>query len=66
MTDSFLRCFEVQARTGLSRSAIYQMKNQGRFPEPYRIGNTKVVWSSTEVADWIEQVKQHCKNGTPI
>ena len=45
---------EVTARTGLSRSTIYVLIRQGKFPSQIRLGPRAVGWIETEIVDWIE------------
>jgi prophage regulatory protein len=53
-----LRRREVEARTGLSRSTIYQRIREKSFPLPISLGNKSVGWIRSEVDDWIaERVK---------
>lgn len=54
VTPTILRRDKVQARTGLSRSSIYQMMADGRFPKPISIGVRAVGWLETSVNDWIK------------
>lgn len=44
---------QVQARTGLSRSTIYELVSAGRFPAPIRLSDRRVGWLESDVADWI-------------
>jgi len=55
-----LRRREVEARTGLSRSAIYGKIGGGRerdkdatFPLPVRVGRYGVAWVASEIDEWI-------------
>jgi prophage regulatory protein len=52
MTDSFLRLSAVIARTGLSRSTLYEQMAKGRFPRPVQLGPRAVGWLSGEVDTW--------------
>jgi prophage regulatory protein len=54
MTEKLLRRPEVQARTGLARSTIYQKMPIGEFPHPVHIGTRAVAWPETEISAWIE------------
>ncbi len=45
---------EVMARTGLSRSTIYDLIHQGTFPSQINLGPRAVGWVANEVVDWIE------------
>jgi prophage regulatory protein len=47
---------DVMARTGLSRSTIYQKIADGNFPRPIKLGPRAVGWDSHDVDGWI----QHC------
>jgi prophage regulatory protein len=53
MTDTFLRLPTVIARTGLSRSTIYEQMAQGRFPRPVGLGPRAVGWLESEVNAWL-------------
>jgi prophage regulatory protein len=53
LTDALLKCATVQAQTGLSRSKLYALIREGRFPAPLRLGPRCVRWHSATVRDWI-------------
>ena len=40
-----------------SRSHILRLEAAGKFPQRIHITQSKVVWSYSEVMDWIEAVK---------
>lgn len=42
----------VIGETALSRSSIYAMINEGRFPLPVRIGISSVAWRDEDVEAW--------------
>ena len=44
---------DVIAATALSRSAVYAMMAESRFPKPIRIGSRAVRWVEQEVLDFI-------------
>ena len=44
MANSILRLPVVKARTGLSRSTIYQRVAEGDFPKPINLGARAVGW----------------------
>ena len=50
-----IRMADVQARTGLSRSTIYQWVADGSFPQPIRLGARAVGWIESEVDAWIRE-----------
>ncbi|MBT5242467.1 MAG: AlpA family phage regulatory protein [Rhodospirillaceae bacterium] len=54
MTETILRRPDVEKRCGLSRSTIYQLMTEGRFPRPLRLGKRAVGWRESDVASWLE------------
>lgn len=53
MADKFLRLPDVMAATGLGRSTIYRMIDQGKFPRPLPIlGPRTVAWLDSEISEW--------------
>ncbi len=48
-----LRRKQVEQITGLSRSSIYAMIAEGRFPKQHRIGQRAVAWLESDINDWI-------------
>lgn len=42
----------VEQVTGLSRSGIYELMADRRFPRPVRLGPKSVAWRESEVAAW--------------
>lgn len=51
--ESLLRCRDVEAIVGLSRSTIYTLMNEGRFPEPVTLGPKSVAWVKSEIEGWV-------------
>lgn len=51
--DRLLRRVEVEHKTGLSRSAIYDGVRKGTFPEPVPLGGKSVAWLCSEIDVWI-------------
>lgn len=50
---SILRRKQVEARTGLSRSTIYNRIQTGTFPAPVSIGPRAVGWIESEINSWL-------------
>lgn len=50
---SILRFPQVQARTGLSRSALSTLVRNGRFPRPVRLTHRALGWLSADIDAWI-------------
>lgn len=49
-----LRRPEVEARTGLSRSTLYDWMKRGEFPQPVKLGLRIVAWRESDVTEWLE------------
>lgn len=45
---------EVEAMTTLSRSTIYRLMNDGKFPASIRLSANSVGWLESDVEQWIE------------
>ncbi|MDB1122234.1 AlpA family transcriptional regulator [Vibrio algarum] len=54
----FIRLKEVISKTGLSRSTIYSLIKEGRFPPNVPIGSRSVAWVESEVEEWLEESVQ--------
>ena len=50
-----VRMPEVKAICGLSRSSIYHLIQEGRFPAPVAIGGRARAWIKHEVEGWVAQ-----------
>ena len=48
-----LRRRDVEILTGLSRSTLYAMMANGKFPSPIKLGERAVGWQDKDLADWI-------------
>ena len=53
MTDKMLRREEVETICGLTRSTIYRLMREDRFPLPKRLGPRAVRWPSSEIETWL-------------
>ena len=53
MATIILRLPNILARTGLSRSTIYQRVSDGVFPKPVSLGGRAVGWIESEVEEWL-------------
>jgi prophage regulatory protein len=49
-----LRRTQVQARTGISRSGIYQKMADGEFPKSISLGPRAVGWLESSIDTWIQ------------
>ncbi len=50
---TILRRKQVEARTGLSRSTIYDRIKAGTFPAPISLGEKAVGWIESEIDAWL-------------
>ena len=57
-----LRRKAVEDKTGLSRSTIYAMMSDGKFPRPYRIGRRAVAWKESDLIEWLESRESASKH----
>lgn len=48
-----LRFNEVRRITGLSRSSIWRLENEGRFPSRVNLGDHSVGWYQSEIENWL-------------
>jgi prophage regulatory protein len=49
-----LKLKEVQKKTGLSRSTIYDYMAKGQFPRQVKLGERCVAWVEEEVVAWLD------------
>ncbi|MBE0625526.1 MAG: AlpA family transcriptional regulator, partial [Burkholderiales bacterium] len=61
---AFLRRRQVEARTGLARSTIYQYITDGVFPKPVPLGPRAVGWLEAEVSEWIAERVRIARGGS--
>jgi prophage regulatory protein len=53
---ALLRRKDVEARTGLKRSKIYELMTLGTFPAQVKLGpGSSVAWVETDINDWIQR-----------
>jgi prophage regulatory protein len=56
MAHSILRLPAVKARTGLSRSTIYQRISNGTFPPQISLGARAVGWIDREIEEYLARL----------
>ncbi len=54
----FLSLAEVTKLFGLSRSTIYKMQNEGRFPKSTRMGLRTVRWKYEDLIAWEDTLRR--------
>lgn len=63
MSHTILRLPIVKSRTGLSRSTLYLLMSEGKFPKPLPLGTRAVGWLESDVQDWVEH-RIKARNGS--
>ncbi len=58
MLPQILRRKQLEAQLGLSRSSIYLMMSQGRFPRPIKLGRRSVGWRTVEIERWLDEMQE--------
>lgn len=48
-----IRRKDVERITTLSRSRIYALMNQNKFPKPIPLGKYSVAWVESEIREWV-------------
>ena len=54
MHDRLLRRRQVEEITGMSRSSIYRLMQDGQFPRPVKVGTAAVRWRASDITAWVE------------
>lgn len=62
--ESMLRRRSVERMTGLSKSTLYRLIKQGRFPAPLRMTRKAVRWRREEVNEWLSRLPRGGGNST--
>lgn len=52
----FLRLPAVIERTGLSRTTIYRLEMEGKFPRRLKTSQSSSAWVESEVQQWAESL----------
>ncbi len=55
MPEALLKREEVQRRTSLGRSKLFDLVAKGDFPKPVRLSPGRVAWVQSEIDAWILQ-----------
>ncbi|AKH67715.1 transcriptional regulator, AlpA family [Spongiibacter sp. IMCC21906] len=54
-TEALLRRKQVEARTGLTRSTIYALMAESKFPKPVPLVGRTVAWTQSSIDKWIAE-----------
>ena len=55
MKKQMLRLENVKSKTGLSRSTIYRLMDEGLFSNQINLGYRAVAWLESEVDNWLDE-----------
>lgn len=58
MAERILRRPDVETRTGLARSTIYDWMKRGAFPRPVALGARLVGWRESDIEKWLAAREQ--------
>lgn len=58
-----LRLRQVEYKTGLKKSHLYNLVQSGNFPLPVRLSTRAVAWISDEIDSWIESLPRVSRFG---
>jgi prophage regulatory protein len=58
--DRLVRMNEVLYLTGLSRTTIWKMEREGKFPPKVVITGRHVGWRESAVQEWLDSREQVC------
>jgi prophage regulatory protein len=50
-----LRRAEVEERTSLPKTTLYDWIKSGQFPPPIRLGDAMVAWLESDIEEWIDR-----------
>ncbi len=53
--NTVVRCKEVLAMTGLSRSTLWRLQQDGRFPKPFAISPGTKGWLRSVIEAWLQE-----------
>ncbi|MEP1200751.1 helix-turn-helix transcriptional regulator [Tateyamaria sp.] len=55
--DKILRRDQVLEITGLAKSTLYRMVQEGRFPAPVKMGPRISGWRMSAIQQWIDDLQ---------
>ena len=54
LQEYILRFPEVKTSTGLSRSTIWRLEQEGSFPKRVQLSSNAVGWKSSDISQWLQ------------
>ncbi|WP_044043722.1 helix-turn-helix transcriptional regulator [Octadecabacter antarcticus] len=58
MVEQLLKRRVVEEMTGFSRTTIYRLMAEGRFPRPLRTGENSVRWRMSDLQKWMDALAE--------
>ena len=55
--NRLFRIRTVRAITGLSRTSLYNLIQEGEFPAPVKIGKRSSAWRESDIQEWGESLQ---------
>ena len=53
----FMRRKDIENTLRLSRSTIYEMMSQGKFPKQFRISQRSVAWRTLDIENYLNDLQ---------
>ncbi len=66
MTKRFIKLPAVEIESALSRSQIYRLAKEGKFPSPVKISDRSSAWIEEEVQQWKEERIEASRNDSEV
>lgn len=60
--EKLIRLPEVIKRTGISKTTIYELINEKRFPSQVKIGARAIAFIESEIDEWIYKLINSSRN----
>ncbi|KAA6101384.1 MULTISPECIES: AlpA family transcriptional regulator [Pantoea] len=60
--ENLIRLPEVIKRTGISKTTIYELINEKRFPSQVKIGARSVAFIESEIDEWLINLINKSRN----
>ena len=54
--ERLIRFPELQTLVPMSKAAIYNAINEGRFPKPIKLGSRAVAWKESQIRAYMDQL----------
>ena len=53
-----IRIKELEEITGLSRTTIWRLEKNGKFPKKVKISSRLIGWRSSDIENWIKNINK--------